>query len=149
MTSDNDPDYDARAAAVAASLDAIADDLAATAGTGDGIVPPPGSQWDIEFERQLDEAFPHTRRRTDEETQAAMDFADGVLGAAGRELDPSVRPIAREFAAGRISFDEYMQRAALADSEARRRERVIHEYKHGRITEEEFLLRFLYGDDGD
>ncbi len=151
MTS-GDPDYNARAADIANQLEAIADMLAASAGTGDGVIPPPGSPGDIDFERALDEAFPHTRRRTDEEVQAAMDFADGVLGAAGRELDPSVRPIVRDYTAGRITHAEYMRRAGLVppdEVERQRRERVARDFKQGKIDEAEFLLRFLYGDDGD
>ena len=48
---------DARAADIANQLEAIADMLAASAGTGDGVIPPPGSPGDIDFERALDEAF--------------------------------------------------------------------------------------------
>ena len=151
MTSD-DPHQNDRAADIAAGLDAIADDLAATAGTGDGILPPPGSPEDLYFEAELDRAFPSSRRRTDEETQAAIDFADGVLGAAGRELDPSVRPVARDFAAGKISLAEYQRRAGLVRSdevERQRRERVARDFEAGKLDEAEFLLQFLYGDDGD
>lgn len=51
------------------------------------------------------------RGRCPETADAAMDFADGVLGAAGHELDPSVRPIARDFAAGKITSEEYLRLA--------------------------------------
>ncbi|GAB04566.1 hypothetical protein GII30_22230 [Gordonia amarae] len=151
MTSDNTDDYDHRAADVAARLESIADELAATVGTGDGIVPPPGSPEDLAIEAAFDEAFPNTRRRSDEETDAAMQFADGVLGAAGRTLDPSVRPIARDFAAGRITHDEYRRQAGLVDPDEverqQRQRRLSDDYKAGLIDEETFLRRFLYGDD--
>ena len=61
------------------------------------------------------------------------------------------RPIARDFAAGRITHDEYRRQAGLVDPDEverqQRQRRLSDDYKAGLIDEETFLRRFLYGDD--
>ncbi len=54
------------------------------------------------------------RGRCPETADAAVDFADGVLSAAGHQLDPAAREIARDYAAGMITSDEYRRLAGLA-----------------------------------
>ena len=80
-----------------------------------------------------------------------MDFADGVLQCRRARVRPSVahRPGLHR---GRITHAEYMRRAGLVPPgrvERQQRERVARDFKQGKIDEAEFLLRFLYGDDGD
>lgn len=50
------------------------------------------------------------RGRCPETADAAMDFVDGVVGAAGRTVDPAIRPILRDYAAGLITAEEYIRR---------------------------------------